>query len=238
MSAGAVRCVRIDGDGSHLVRAVVHPPARPGRGRRERPVPVGRRTDRARDHRGHRHVQPPGRFAAPEGQGQAVARRPDAPPLEPRRRLHPRRPGRVRGPRGPAHRGPHVSRRCQGRDPRQADRVRHRARRAAYDPSRRHRSPADRREARRYRHRRHRVRADRRCTERDPRRRTRRAARSEDRRPDAAVRGGGRVRRGARPVLPRDERRAGRPGEAVDHDLQPARGGRHGSPGAARQGRT
>ena len=60
-SAVQARCVRIAGDGTHLVRADLRPPSRAGRRRRRRSLPVGRRADRARDHRRHRHLQPPRR---------------------------------------------------------------------------------------------------------------------------------------------------------------------------------
>ena len=133
------------GDGTHLVRTHVRPASRQGRRRRDRPVPVGRRADRARDHRRHRHLQPPRRPPAPESQGQALAGRPDAAALQPRRRLRARRTGRVRGQGGPGHRRPDLSRRRPRGRGGQAGRVRHRARRPAHDPPRRHRPPADRR---------------------------------------------------------------------------------------------
>ena len=54
-------------DGTHLVRADVRPVARQGCGRRGGSVPVGGRADGSRDHRRHRHVQPPRRSAAAAG---------------------------------------------------------------------------------------------------------------------------------------------------------------------------
>ena len=44
--------------GTHLVRAHLRPPQGPGRRRRRRCLPVGRRADRPRHHRRHRDVQP------------------------------------------------------------------------------------------------------------------------------------------------------------------------------------
>ena len=110
-------------------------------------------------------------------------------PQLPRRRVRPRRARRVRGQGRPADGRPDVSRRREGRRPRQADRVRRRARRHAHDPSRRDRPPADRGEARRHRAGRHRLRPDRRPALDDEGRRARRPARPADRRRDAARRG-------------------------------------------------
>ena len=89
-----------------------------------------------------------------------------------------------------------------------ADRVPRRARRAAHDPPRRDRSPPDRGEARGHRHRStSRARPDRRPAHRDQDSRTRRPARPEDRRGDAARgRHAGDGRR-AGEILPRDGRR-------------------------------
>ena len=72
---GESGCVRIETHGTELVRADLHPPQGQGCGRRGRSVPVGRRTDRPRDQRRDRHLQPPRRRAAAQGQGPAVARR-------------------------------------------------------------------------------------------------------------------------------------------------------------------
>ena len=105
--------------------------------------------------------------AAQEGD-EAVARRRDRDPDEPRAGVRARRPGRVRGPRRPADRRPDLPRRRQGRGARPPDRVRDRARRDPHDPPRRHRPRADRGEARRHRAGRHRVRADRRRPHRAP----------------------------------------------------------------------
>ena len=55
--------------GIHLVRADVRPPARQGRGRGRGSVPVGGRADRPRDHRRHRHLQPPRRRPLPKAKG-------------------------------------------------------------------------------------------------------------------------------------------------------------------------
>ena len=110
------------GHGTHLVRTHLRPPARPGRGRRDRPLPVGRRADRARHHRRHRHVQPPRRHTscrAPRASSRATA---TPSPVQPRRRVRPRRPGRVRGQGGPRHRRPDLPRRRQGRGGGQAGR--------------------------------------------------------------------------------------------------------------------
>ena len=83
----------------------------------DRPVPVDRRADRPRDHRRHRHLQPPRRRPAAAREGQDVARRAHAPALEPGRRVRPRRPGRVRGQGRPGDRRSDLSRRRQGRRP-------------------------------------------------------------------------------------------------------------------------
>ena len=73
MSARAGRYVRIHRHGIDLVRADVRPAARQGRGRRRGPLSIGRRPDRPRDHRRHRHVQPSRRRSgrARQAQGQA-----------------------------------------------------------------------------------------------------------------------------------------------------------------------
>ncbi len=57
----------------------------------------------------------------------------------------------------------------------------------------------------------------------DPRRGARRAARPADRRADAALRRRGRMRRGARQVLPRDGRRADSAAQALDRDVERCR---------------
>ena len=163
------------------------------------PYQTRRRADRPRDHRRHRHVQPPDDTPlAGQGQGQAVPRRHDAAALEPRRGVRPRRPRRVRGQGGPRHRRSDLPRRRQGRGARQAACVRRRARRHPHDPPRRDRPPAVGGEARRHRPGRHRLRAARRRAQPDQGGGARRPARPEDRRPDAAVRGRGGLQRGAR----------------------------------------
>ena len=143
-------------------------------------------------------------------------------PSSPRRRVRPRRARRVRGQGRPADGRPDVSRRREGRRPRQADRVHRRAGRDAHDPSRRDRPPADRGEARRHRAGRHRLRPDRRPALDDEDRGARRPARPADRRRDAARRGRAGDGRGTREVLPRDGRRADAPAEALGLDLEPA----------------
>ena len=50
--------------GAHLVRTNLHPAARQGRRRRERPLPGDRRADRPRHHRRRHHLQPSRRRAA------------------------------------------------------------------------------------------------------------------------------------------------------------------------------
>ena len=159
----------------------------------------------------------------PRGQGQDVARRQDAPAVEPGRRVRARRSRRVRGQGGPGHRRPDLSRRRPRR--------RGAASRSSFAvevdgvhtihlgdighllseeklgdigavdiacvPLGGTLSP-------------------------DAGGGPHRPARSQDRRPDADLRGRGRLRRGARQVLPRDGRRAGHPAEALGDGDQPA----------------
>ena len=181
--------------------------------------------DRARHDRRHRDVQPSRRHAAPEGQGQALARRAHAPAVQPRRGVRAGRPGRVRGQGGPHHRRPDVPRRRAGRGARQA------GRRSSIELDGVHtihlgdighllseEKLADIGSV------------DIACVPlggvavAEPGRRARRPARSEDRRPDADLRRRGRLRGGAQAVLPRDGRRADHPAEAVgDRDQPPGR---------------
>ena len=75
---GDPACSRLCKNRSHgtdLVRADVHPPAWQGRGRRGGSLSGGRRADRSRDHRRDRHLLPPRRHAAAQGQGRSIARR-------------------------------------------------------------------------------------------------------------------------------------------------------------------
>ena len=178
------RCVpELQGDGDHLVRADVRPPARPRRGRRRRRLPVGRGADRPRHHRRHRHLQPPRRRAAARG-ARARAR-------GTARTVLPTSLGSAFALDGPGEyevkdvllTGVRTYRDdAKGATRRTQDGLRRRARRPAHDPPRRRRAPADRGEARRHRLGRHRLRAGRRRAHRHEGRRARGPARPEDRR--------------------------------------------------------
>ena len=160
-----------------------------------------------RDHRRHRHLQPPRRSPAPAGQGQAR-------PVTGGRSCRPAWTARSCST-GPGEyevkevlvTGVRTYRDdARGAEVGQAGRLRRRGRWRPHHPPRRHRPPPVGGEARRHRLGRHRLRPARRLADAGPRRRAHRPARPEDRRPDADLRRRRRLRRGAEALLPRDGR--------------------------------